>query len=628
VQAIIGARLDTLGHETKSALQDASVMGRVFWAGSVAAIGGMDVDQARARLHELARLELVRPLRSSSVKDDQEYAFWHLLVRDVAYAQLPKAERGAKHRAAAGWLASVAADRVSDQAEVLAYHYGEALELALAAGEQDVGELRELTVRHLVAAGERAVRIDAESAERSFRRAVELLPESDPKRPRLVLRLAETQTMLGRFADARAGFDLAITGMLAVEDMLGVGQAMAMKTRALKFSSMSDATRMLEEAVEILEREPPGAELAQAYSHMASHLLTWGRYEGCRDYAERALELAEELGMEEEVVRARQNLGAARCELGDPGGLADLWAALRLGLERGTGASTGVSYGNLAYQLWLMDGPAIALQVWDSGVEFSQVRGFNTQAYWSRCGQLEPLFDLGRWDELVRIALDAEAWDREEGGGQIRTFAEFYRAMVLERRGRIQEAVLLEEEFLPRVRILQRAEFLAPALTTGAVLEHLRGHDAMAVDLVQEFLRATEQHDTYRLQFLPDAARVLAATGRADLLETLLADAPAPRNVRTRNALASVQAVAAEAGGDLAGAAASYEACAAAWLAYGSLPERAHALLGEGRCRRALGEVGADERLREARGVFRSLGASPLAAQVDGLLGDAAAAMS
>src|SRR5207342_1873826 len=111
---------------------------------------------------------------------------------------------------------------------------------------------------------------------------------------------------------------------------------------------------------------------------------------------------------------------------------------------------------------------------------------------------------------------------REEGGGQLRTFAEFMRAMVLVRRGDIREAVLLEEEFLPRVRILQRAEFLAPALCLGALLEQMRGHATMAVDLVEEYVRATEGHDSYRLQFLPDAARVLVANGRLDRLESLI----------------------------------------------------------------------------------------------------------
>jgi hypothetical protein len=356
-------------------------------------------------------------------------------------------------------------------------------------------------------------------------------------------------------------------------------------------------------------------------------MLAIGRFAECRDFAERTLKLAEELGLDDEVVRARQNLGAARCELGDAGGLADLWAALRLGLDLGIGVETAVSHGNLAYQLWLLDGPAISLQVWDSAVEFAHVRGFSTEEYWSKCGQLEVLYDLGRWDRLIETARDIEAWDREEGGGQMRTFAEFYRAMVLARRGEIQAAVLLEEEFLPRVRILQRAEFLAPALTFGAVLEHLRGHDSMAVDLVEEFLRVTEHHDSYRLQFLPDAARVLTANGRLERLELLLEVGDRARTVRTRNAVAAASAVATEARGEHAEAAERYAAAAAAWLSYGSLPERASALLGEGRCRRAIGDPAAETALRAAREVFEELGASPMVAAVDALLGDAAAAM-
>ena len=36
VQALIAARLDTLGRDTKSLLADAAVIGKVFWAGAVA----------------------------------------------------------------------------------------------------------------------------------------------------------------------------------------------------------------------------------------------------------------------------------------------------------------------------------------------------------------------------------------------------------------------------------------------------------------------------------------------------------------------------------------------------------------------------------------------------------------
>ena len=48
----------------------------------------LEVEQA---LHELSRKELVRPTRTSSMEGEAEYGFWHALVRDVCYAQIPRA---------------------------------------------------------------------------------------------------------------------------------------------------------------------------------------------------------------------------------------------------------------------------------------------------------------------------------------------------------------------------------------------------------------------------------------------------------------------------------------------------------------------------------------------------------
>jgi class 3 adenylate cyclase/tetratricopeptide (TPR) repeat protein len=622
VQAIIGARLDTLAHETKAIVQDASVLGRVFWVGALAEMGGRERADVRERLHACAKLELIRPVRSSSIEGDEEYAFWHILVRDVAYAQMPRAERAEKHRAAAEWLRDVAGSRIGDRAEVLAHHFGEAYGFALASGAPDVDELRELTVRHLLLAGERAARVDASSAERHLRRAVELSPVGDASRPPALIRLADVETSTGRFVDARDRYDEAIGILERAGDRLSLGDAMAMKTRALhRLGDMPEGERLLERAIAILEREPPGPELARAYSRMAGHQLMVARFDRCRDYAERALALAERFHLEEEIVRARQNLGAARCELGDAGGLADLWAALRQGLEMGIGVGTAVSYGNLAYQLWLLDGPAISLQVWDSAVEFSRIRGFASELHWNKCGQMEVLFDLGRWDELNDRALEVEAWDTEEGGGQLRTFAAFSRAKVLTERGDLQAAVLLEEEFLPRVRILQRPEFIAPALSLSASLEHRRGHDSMAAALIDEYIAATEDHDGFRLQFLPDVARVLAALGEVDRLEALVRARHRIRNVRTEIALETCHAILAEARDERRRAAGAYADVARRWLRYGSIPERALALLGEGRCLRHLGEQDADDRLRMARDLFASLGASNAVEGTDAVLG-------
>ena len=68
---------------------------------------------------------------------EAEYGFWHLLVRDVAYDQIPRAARADKHRSAATWFEQKAGERVEDLADVLAYHYLTALELAQAAGDTE-----------------------------------------------------------------------------------------------------------------------------------------------------------------------------------------------------------------------------------------------------------------------------------------------------------------------------------------------------------------------------------------------------------------------------------------------------------------------------------------------------------
>ena len=134
VQALIAARLDTLSAERKTLLQDAAVMGKVFWAGALVSMGDRDPREVEQALHELARKQLVRPSRSSSMEGEAEYGFWHVLVQDVCYAQIPRAARATRHQAAAAWVEEKAGERAEDLADVLAHHYQAALELNRAAG--------------------------------------------------------------------------------------------------------------------------------------------------------------------------------------------------------------------------------------------------------------------------------------------------------------------------------------------------------------------------------------------------------------------------------------------------------------------------------------------------------------
>ena len=100
IQALLAARIDALPSATKAMLGDAAVIGKVFWAGAVAAMGERPPDEVRAAMDGLARRELVRPQPRSSMAGEAEYAFWHVLARDVAYAAMPApaARRGTSPR--------------------------------------------------------------------------------------------------------------------------------------------------------------------------------------------------------------------------------------------------------------------------------------------------------------------------------------------------------------------------------------------------------------------------------------------------------------------------------------------------------------------------------------------------
>ncbi len=170
IQALISARLDTLPADRKALLQDAAVIGKVFWTGSLTAMGDRDTREVEIALHELVRKELVRSLRRSSMEGEAEYGFHHLLARDVAYGQIPRADRAGKHLRAAAWLEGKAGERVEDLAEVLAHHTGEALRLARETGDDRLeAEIVPAAARYALLAGERALGLGHHEGARAFR---------------------------------------------------------------------------------------------------------------------------------------------------------------------------------------------------------------------------------------------------------------------------------------------------------------------------------------------------------------------------------------------------------------------------------------------------------------------------
>ncbi len=169
VQATLLARLDLLDGAERRVLQLGSVFGRSFSAAGVAALDPELGPQAEEVIDRLIDRDLVRP---SGARD---LAFRHILIREVAYGMLPRAERARLHAKAAEWLASRAGAHPEADAELIAVHAREAATLATALDLEDAPRLRRLAVERLEAAATAAQNASGNlEALRHLRAALEL----------------------------------------------------------------------------------------------------------------------------------------------------------------------------------------------------------------------------------------------------------------------------------------------------------------------------------------------------------------------------------------------------------------------------------------------------------------------
>src|SRR2546425_928005 len=627
VQGLIAARLDTLTPERKVLIQSAAVIGRTFWTGAVASMLDADDQVVREGLHELARREFVRPVRSSSVQNQEEYTFWHALVRDVAYNQIPRAARAGHHRSAAAWIERISKERVTDHAEFLAHHYRQALDLAHAAGDDaQLRELEEPTGRFLAMAGDRAFPLDVRRAEEYYRQALEHVAAGHPERARILGRAADAAWLGGRLTEAERYCHEAIDASRARGNPLGEGEAMVRVATALKFRGESRrAWDLLHEAVEMLEREAPGAELVRAYGQLARDHMLAGNDDQCLAFSEKTLALASKLELDEQVVLALQTRGSSRCSLGDWGGLDDLYEARRRAREIGVGHEIVRSHNNLGSNVLYVDGSAAAHEIFRAGIEIGERRGLVGWVLWGKAHMVWTLFDLGEWDKLLDVADELVAWDQAHGRSYTTAMALPFKAHVLATRGDTDAAAALVDDFMDRAREIADPQVVAPAAVAAAFIEHVRGDGEAALAFVREYENVTKVRPAFRSQFLAEAVRVCAAESGADRAEALTRGVVAD-TARSRAALATARLVIAEVRERLEEPAAEFAEVAGAWQVQGCQVERAHALLLGGRCLVGLGRGGEAARpLSEARAVFERLQARPLAAEAARLLAAAAA---
>ena len=339
LQGVIAARLDGLEGDEKELLQDAAVVGKVFWSGSL----GREPVTAVTTLHALERKGFVRRERRTSIENESEYAFGHALVRDVAYGQIPRAERAAKHRAVAEWIESLG--RPDDHAEMLAYHWQSALELVRASGGTDA-RLEEQVRRASAKAGDRAASLNAYAAAAAhYAGALELARDDDD--PPLLFKRAEALFNLGD-EGATAALERARDALLASGDRPTAASAEALLARLYWYQGRArKMSAHLQAAEALVEGEQPSLGVARVLAWSARQQMLAGDLVDQRDALQRAqavLAIAEQIGgLDDLRVHALTTIGTAKANLGDIERTGDLELAVDIGRSAGSAAGLGRS---------------------------------------------------------------------------------------------------------------------------------------------------------------------------------------------------------------------------------------------------------------------------------------------
>jgi class 3 adenylate cyclase len=468
VQGIIAARLDALPDAEKQLLQDAAVLGKVFWSGGVAS----DDDA----LHALERKGFIRRERRSAVAGQVEYAFRHVLVREVAYGQIPRAARADKHVEAVGWIESLG--RLDDHAELIAHHYAGALELLDAAGREASDEIRERARLAFRRAGDRAMALNAFGpAADHYAAALTLWPEDDPDRARVQFESGRAQYFSGR-DDGRPIIDAA-EALLDV-DTAEAANAFSVASEAAWHRGDAEATdRLLGRALDLVEPLPPSNEKASILAQAARRAMVASETELALERSERALEMATALELPAIRAQVLNTMGAALN--GRPEAIPIMEEGIAL-CARLNLPEEARGHHNLSVCAYMIGDVQRALGEVEAAIASGERFGLAPLVRFSRAQLPGYYFRIGRWEHGFALS---QAVIGEGIRGPTET-AKLIRGWIRALRGEFSDAVEDAEDALESARSMQDPQGMYPALGVSAFVHAEAGDHDRATALLRE----------------------------------------------------------------------------------------------------------------------------------------------
>jgi predicted ATPase/class 3 adenylate cyclase len=483
LRSLIASRLDGLDPADRALLQDASVLGQSFTPTALAAVAEVSEDELAARLGSLAHHELLRVELDPRSPERGQYSFVQALVREVAYGTLARADRRARHLAAARFLESLGDDEL---AAAVATHYLDAHRLSTEGPEAE--EIAERARRALTSAADRAAALGAHDHAIAYLELVMSITTAPSERATLLDEAAVEASAAGQYAAAERYAKDAIEVFAATGDRPGLARATFHLGETLIHAGQAEraieafesALRELGEAV-----QDGGEERARLLAGLAHAYQRHAEYERARSCADQALAVAEHLRLDAVIAQALVTKATALYRLGRPReGAALTEGGLRLARETGQIALELRARNNLATVLGEDDSLKSA-EIVREGLELAEKVGDRQMTLWLVVAAAYSRYALGEdWDAILEmldhyLERDLEPFDRVNLGS----------ARVLIRAVRGEDVEAECRELTALVAPMSDAQTRAGAKTTRAWVALTRG------DLATAFREAMEAID-------------------------------------------------------------------------------------------------------------------------------------
>jgi class 3 adenylate cyclase/tetratricopeptide (TPR) repeat protein len=509
VQSVLAARLDSLEPFERRLVQQASVVGRTFWEGSLVSLArseGQDLGRALAALQQK---DILATSSEERLEGERELAFKHVLIRDVAYGMLPKAVRSRKHFEVGTFLEERAGDRTDEVVARLAEHYGRAAALGREGGvpPDELATMRGRAVRFLEEAGDAAARLYSNrEAAAHYRHARDVarqdgVLDNDTAEgmPAVAVRVGEklgdVSLRLGRVDEAIAVWGDCLSWHRGQEDLERVADLHRKIGAGLSHKGeRKPAIEHYQKGINLLKDGPPRIELVRLYEEAAWLYLHTGDNMLAIYASEKALRLAEKLGETRAASRAHGIFGRVFGRIGDT-------EKARQNLERAVELARGSDHGETIIAL-----SALGRQLEISEADVTGAREAYEEALRlaEEMGMLPAQVELHAW--LAQLAVYGADWERVESSTEASAeLAEreglvgklclpyVLRGILRWREGRIDEANVLFHRALELAEQVGWSELAFQALIGLALALRDQGELDSAVNALDQAIEVCER---------------------------------------------------------------------------------------------------------------------------------------